>query len=220
MKKENKILSASSTITSGILTNLIYNEISTSHYQKQIINDIEIYVQIDKFSSIAKVLIIALIFISIWLILSVVAPRLLYLKKSISHKREHALNTKEIMNSYIDMKEKVKSISLLVAENKSSEYKLLYSDDLTNCVNTLHSVFCSKLKKQQTTVKATFRTSISINTKGVRISPYEFLALLSLTNDTIEEVMNSANPDCKQDKENLIAKLKEIKTVVPNQTVL
>lgn len=218
MKKENKILTASSTITSGILTDLIYNEISTSHYQKQIINDIEIYVQIDELSSISKVLIIALIFISIWLILSIIVPRLLYLKKSISHKREHSLNTKEIMNSYIDIKEKVKSLSLLVSENELPEYKLLYSDDLTNCVNTLHSVFCSKLKKQQTTVRATFRTSISINTKGVRISSYEFLAVLSVINDIIEEVMSSGNIDCKQDKENLLAKLKEIKNIVPSQT--
>ncbi len=220
MKKENKILTASSTITSGILTDLIYNEISTSHYQKQIIDDIEIYVQIDKLPSVTKVLIIALIFISIWLILSVVAPRLLYLKKATSHKREHALNTKEIMNSYIMIKEKVKSISLLISENESSEYKLLYSDDLTNCTNTLHSVFCSTLKKQQTTVRATFRTSTSINTKGIRISPYEFLALLSVIKDIIEEVMGSTNPNCLKDKEKLIAKLKEIESIVPSQTVL
>ncbi len=229
MKKENKILEAAIAIPSGMLTELIYSEISTSYYEKHIVNGIETFVEVNKFNIIAKITIILFLFFAIWFLLSIIIPRLIYKFRSITRKRKPTYNTKEIIETFNETKHTVQNISFVINNGFSKiSFAMLYSDDITNCINKLHTVFCSNNVIQKKTANSVFRDSLSINTKGYFISKYEFTTLVSILEKLFYECMEEQSSDLsscssaetsvekshlKNDTEELQDKIKDLKLI-------
>lgn len=218
MKKENKILDAAFAVVSGTLTELIYNEISTSYYKKQLVDETEIFIEECQIPFGIKILIIISLFLVIWLILSVIAPRIIYKAKSTIRKRRPTYNTREIIQSFNEIKRTVQDVAF-VFNNQFSKisFTLLYSDDIANCINKLHTIFCSTNKAQIKTVEFVFRNAASINTKGKLISRYEFISLISVIEKLFLECMKKEKTDASNyslfdsDVEALKQKIEDLK---------
>ena len=220
LKKENKILDATIAVVSGILTELIYNEISISYYQKQIINEVETFVEISQTPFWVKLSIILSLFLAIWILLSIVLPRIIYKIKSIHHKRKPTYNNREVINIFNDIKREAQNISFVFNSDFSKiSFGLLYSDDIAICINKLHAIFCSNSKIQKKTIETVLRNSASISTKGNLISKYELVSLICVLEQLFKECMQKDNCDpnnCslfQEDVDELQKKIKELKQI-------
>lgn len=196
MKKENKILDATTAVVAGILTELIYSEIFPSYYEKQTINDIEVLSEKSLLPFWAEILIVISLFLVISIIVSIILPRLIYKVKSTKRKYKPTYNTREIIDSFEEIKKTIQTISFVFNNGFSKiSFAMLYSDDIANCINKLYTIFCPIDKVQKKTVEFVFRNSTTINTKGNLISKYELISLISVVEKLFEECMKEENID-------------------------
>lgn len=195
MKTESKIITATSAVASGILTELIYSEMSNSYYEKQIINDVETFIEINQTPFWKKIIFILLMFLSIWILISIISPRVVYLFKSIHRKRKPTYNTKEMTIIFNEIMKTIQGISFSFKNSCSVPLsKMLYFDEIATSINKLHAVFSSTNPIQKRTVKFVFRDSNSSTVKDDRISKVEFHILLFI----MEELLN----ECAKEKFN------------------
>ena len=188
MKKESKLFEAAVTIASGMLTEVIYGAIYTSHYEKKVINKVETFIEIRTTPIYIEILIILLLFFILWFILLIVFPRIAYKIKSSLQQHKPTYNTKEIIEIFRTTKQVVQNISFVLNNDFSKiSFSVLYSNDVANCINKLYGVFCSKNKTQQKTIKFIFHNSLSISTNGQFISKNEFIALVSVLEQLLTE---------------------------------
>lgn len=220
MKKENKLFEALFAIASGILTEIIYSEISISRYEKKIIDGVETIEEISRYTALTKIGIILLLFFVIWIILSFVLPRIKYIFKTAIPKKKPTYNTKEIIGIFYNTKQTVQNISFVLNNNFSKiSFATLYLNDLVNCINKLHVVFCSKNKKQKKTVNFLLYNSLSVNTNGQFISKFEYLTLISIIDNLFNECTMLDNNDKKSfelhenDINELKNKINELKNI-------
>lgn len=196
MKKENKILDATTAVVSGILTELIYSEMFPSYYEKQTINDIEILTEKSLLPFWAETLIVLSLFLVISIIVSIILPRLIYKAKSTKRKNKPTYNTREIIDSFNEIKKTIQTISFVFNNGFSKiSFAMLYSDDIANCINKMYSIFCPSDKVQKKTVDFVFHNSTTINTKGNLISKYELISLIHVVEKLFEECMKEENID-------------------------
>lgn len=220
LKKENKILDATIAVVSGILTELLYSEISISYYEKRIINKVETFVEISQTPFFIKLLIIISLFLAIWILLSIILPRIIYKIQSMRHKRKPTYNNREVISIFNDTKREVQNIAFVFNNGFSKiSFGLLYSDDIAICINKLHAIFCSNSRIQKKTIETVFRNSASISSKGNLISKYELVSLICVLEKLFNECMqeNNCEPNhrslFREDVSELQKKIEELKQI-------
>lgn len=219
MKKTNNKLIANSlfAIASGVLTNTIYDELCTSYFEQNIIDDRIIFIELNKLSLFSQVFIIILMFLSIWFVLAVLLPEIYLIVKRKIQFRQHRLYTnKEIINVYNQVKENTLNLmnkyNLLQSNSNGNSYdSLMIASDIFNCVNELYIVFNGKSKIQKNTIHSVFRNGVTVNDINKKISIYEYIATLDNIRFLLDAICN--NPQSETDYNEIINKLEELKTI-------
>lgn len=221
LKIENKIINATSAVASGILTELIYSELSNSYYEKQIINDVETFIEINQTPFWKKFIFILLVFLTIWILISIIIPRTAYLVKSFHRKRKPTYNTKEMTIIFNKILENIQNISFALNNNCSRiSLEILYFDEIATSINRLYAIFCSTNLIQKRTVKIVFRDSSSAAIKDNQISKVEFYYLLCIMDKLLNEYTKTKPNDenlakiFETDITALQDKLEELKEII------
>lgn len=121
MKNSQQIRNSLFAVTSGILTNTITNCLSVL-----------------KLSPFKNILISLLLFILIWLIIAIIAPRLFELVKGrVLFFFGKTFNSKEIMNKYLEVKNRYCDLLTKSKGLKQNNQLCLISSDVMECRKTI-----------------------------------------------------------------------------------
>ncbi len=200
---EKNLYNALAPVVSSILTNILYDIISTSHFEKKIVNEKELFLEIEKYTTQTQLAIVIISYFLIWFLIAILLPRGVYLINSVRYKHKHVYRTKEIIKRYNRIKETIKSIlPIIQTYNQDADYIMIYSDDLAKCINEMHLLFCERNNS-----KNVFRKS-SVVSKGHYISSYEYTALIkSMQKLLLITMSDTQNEACQHDYKELNKKI-------------
>lgn len=210
-----------SAIVSGILTNLIYEELAVTKF-KIVSTEGECFViQLNDGAFGIRLAVIMGTFIVLWLLISLVIPICVNQIERLRYKNIKGFNKKSVVTVFHTMKKNVQEISEQI-RNLSETNRLhvlpLYTCELGQIINRMHDTFCPRTRHLKRIVQASFRNGATVYDMGRYISSYEFDTLLNEIQRLLEEVSKSSRSKLLQaDCEMLKEQLSIIKNVVLSQ---
>ena len=197
---ETKLWSALSALTSGVITSLIYDALSSSSYMVEIDGEQYMFTSIGISFWEAGGLILST-FLMIWALISVIIPLLLRLRKRFTYDKIKRINAKELIRTLDETKESVVSLyPVFVRESTSMSdacFVNLYNRDLVKIILRLHSDFLPHNKKLRKIIEGYFRhqkhsSSIAIDRN---ISSYELDSLIALLREMVQSAKTNTYSD-------------------------
>lgn len=190
---ETKVWNAVSVLTSGVLTSLIYEAISSSSYVLEINGKQYVFTSIGK-SIWGAVGFILAIFLLLWTVIYVIIPLLLRIRKRFTYDKIRRVNAKDLVKTLDMAKELVKELyPVFCAEGDDTPdpYLIkLHNRDLTKTILLLHGKFLPHNKKMRKAIENYFRNPnhSSIITIDRKISSYEFDSVIALLRKMVSGV--------------------------------
>ena len=215
---EGKLWNAIVALTSGVLTNLIYNEISSTSYVLEFLNGQYTLIQVNN-NAWEKIGLIFLTFFLVWAFISTIIPVALRIRQKIAYQKINRINNKNLTKSFDSAKnETLILLPFFVRESTEDvpnpDLALLHVKDLANVVTKLHNIFKPHNNKLQKQIRNYFRNPnhSSIINIGDNISDYEFSALITLLLNMVERVqsLKSDNKLLQKDCDEMLKSLKEM----------
>lgn len=206
---------ALSALTASILTNIIYDEISTSHFERKIQNNNIYFVEVSNYSIYEKLFFLFLLFSILWFLISMLIPTILKLYSIRKPKKKKQLRKKEILHEYTRIKLHLNLLLQNIEQIKTLQTSTLtYAEDISICINQLYTVFCPSSNIQKKVVKNVFRTGASISDIGHAVSIYEYTEIINEAKYLLDNVFsNKENELLLQDYSKLNARIIELKKV-------
>ena len=96
---EGKLWNAIVALTSGVLTNLIYNEISSTSYVLEFLNGQYTLIQVNN-NAWEKIGLIFLTFFLVWAFISTIIPVALRIRQKIAYQKINRINNKNLTKSF------------------------------------------------------------------------------------------------------------------------
>lgn len=187
-KNMNKIASALMAIAAGLLTDLLYDSLTEEYFEGQLIDCTIQINKIAEYTALEKICIIVSLFLSLWIILSYGIPLMIYCVNTLRYhnipkfRREKVLKTyEECKNAILDLRKQV----LDPIEEKDNVYVVIFKETCLLIVK-LHKVFCSGKLQNEIVVRNSFRIGCTVNDIDIKISIYEYLAIIGIIQQTIE----------------------------------
>lgn len=179
--RENRVWSALSAVASSVLTDLFYDEISATSYSVIMQGAEPLIVEVDAYPLISKLLIIAGVFLSIWLTIGILFPLIVGFVKTRCYKRVKIYSSESICKLYKEETNNVLLITEAVTnfEHPNAFAATLYISRLMSVVNNLYVIFCSPKSSTRRSITASFRNGGSLDNIDNRISVYEYEELLN-----------------------------------------
>ena len=201
------VLQASAALISSIISNIICDALSFSHFELLTVEGKTTIVEISNFSTIERILITLISFSSLWFLIGFVLPTIFSFVKSRKLKKKKKHNKKSILANYEQIKCEVKThLYEQLTLNFSHETRTLYSGDIARWINELHLLFYPSNNWQKKVIHSSFRSGTTVNDAGKYISPYEFDCLLRTIERLLDSIFKEADDKLMQ---NDYAKLKE-----------
>lgn len=211
---EIKVWNVISMLTSGVLTSLIYGLLSSSSYS---LNIGDRYYEITSvgMNPWHAIGLVGLTFLGIWVIISVLIPRILKIRKRFSYDKIKKITAKEAIKALDDAGNAIKE--LYPAFNvRNNDYLKLYSRNLARTVLLLHRKLLPQNKRLRNRIRDSyFRNSgydliISIDQ---RISRYELASEIKLLKYMVGQLDLAAGDDAllKEDCREMNEALDELK---------
>lgn len=219
---EGKLWNAIAALTSGVLTNLIYNEISSTSYVLKLLNDQYTLIQVNN-NAWEKIGFIFATFFLVWAFISIIIPVALRIRQKISYQKIDWINNKNLTKSFDSAKNEALILCpFFVSESTEGvpnpDLALLHIKDLANVVTTLHNIFKPHNNKLQNQIRNYFRNynHSSIINIGDNISDYEFSALITLLLKMVEKVpsLETDNKLLQKDYNEMLNNLKEMEEIL------
>ena len=210
---ETKLWNAISALTSGVLTSLLYDSLSDSSYILEIEGKQYIFTT-SGLSFWGAIFSIFATFISLWVVISILIPFVLRMKRRFSYKKINRVNIKEMVRTFEIAKEEVLRLYPIFFPEDSqrcdSELVKLHSRDLAKIILLLQYNFYPPNTKMRARVVNCFRKAeyASFLTMHRRLSAYEFRAIVAMLQRMVACVSSVDNDDllskdCTQMKEAL-----------------
>lgn len=162
-------------VASSILTELLYDQLSNSHYEIQNIDQKVVLIQVDEHGLLWKLVFITMLFLSIWALISIVVPRLIGFLDRFRYKNVKKYSTKEVIANYNEVKDDI----IRLCNLNSNYFNLLYVDEIAAAINQLYYTFCPQQKQNKRIVISSFRSDSMVDDIGNLISPYEYKILIN-----------------------------------------
>lgn len=187
---ENKIRSLLAALTSGILTNLIYNIIYGTSY---IIQSTETQTTIIPQTGgvIQAIGIILLTFITIWAFITILIPLALKTVNRFHFKKIVKYGTQELVSEFEKDKKEVLNLATLFfsgdTDKITSDLINLRIKELAVIITDLHKIFCPSNARLKARIKYSFRNTnhSSIINITDKVSSYEFLSLIAIMREMV-----------------------------------
>lgn len=182
---EVKLRNAISALTSGVLTSLIYDSISSSSYILEIDGKQHIISSIET-SSWGAIGFILATFLFLWAIISVLIPLILRIKKRFEYAKIKRISSMELVRTLDIAKETIINLYPIFYPGDDTRYDSelvkLYSRDLASIILLLHKNFLPPNQKTRKIIMHYFRYSdhSSIITINKKVSAYEFRSIITL----------------------------------------
>lgn len=205
---ESKIWKAIAAVASSIITNLLTNLLSHDSYVIQvsgtqyIISD-DSNMEKDIFYFVATLL----LFFVLWGIFSIIISVSTKIYNKIKFRKIEFYSRKHLVNTVILIEEQAINLSNILyynpSENFNIEFAKLKIRTLATMVSTLHAKFIPHNKQKKLHMKDNFRhldysSIININSG---ISKYEFLALIELLQNMVNDISSHANGECLMEQD-------------------
>lgn len=204
-------------LTSGVLINSISSQLFPSSYAGSYVNGI---LQFDQISDLASWLRMSFILVAsfflIWWLLSGFMSLAEKLATGARYRNKPHYTRKQLINTYNDVKEKIKVLPNDMSEYHDDERAILYLVDIAVCIHSLYTHFCPKVMYATRIRNAAFRGPESVADIGKYISPYEFEACLELLGGQLNTVCADRlkDPFIMSDKVKLDRELTALKEMV------
>lgn len=192
-------------IPSSIITNLIYDLLSTTSY---VVKPNNTYYTIQSISNIPitllTILSVFLLFILIWITLITFFKLVEKIYKQLSYNKIQYYAGEYLVHEYTQLKNRTIELHNKIDDSATNNKTELYLRDLIEIVSSLKSLFSPFLYAPDYYTKGCFRSIPSdIMNINIAISPYEYSALISLLDDMVRNIspLGNSNPlialDCK-----------------------
>lgn len=179
IKLDDKLISSlaavASSILTGLLTNILYDEIFAATYK--IVNEGTTYTIIEdnEYSVISKIFIVLFIFLIVWFFLSILIPTVATGIEMLIHRKTPTFTRLQLFALYRECKEQLLKLNESMSDcDYACENSKLYLGELARVVNKLYAKFCSTKILEQRVVRSSFRTGSTIDDFENRISFYEY----------------------------------------------
>ena len=215
---DKELIDSLSAITSGILTNIIYDGFFPYYYEKVNTSDTIKFVQIEKFNFFQKLLMIVSIFLLIWFFLAVLIPSIIKTVKILSYKKKKLHSQAAIVTIYNNINKKMQkliqnNVFILFNNNTNCDITVL-SSEISNYINELHMIFCPSKYIQKKVVKSAFRHGNTVNDISKYISYYEFNSLINNIEFIFNLIFQNSNDDLqRKDYHLLYKKINDLKSL-------
>ena len=210
---ETKLWNAISALTSGVLTSLLYDSLSDSSYVLEV-EGVQYVITSNGLNFWGATFSIFATFISLWVVISILIPFILRMKKRFSYKKIKRVKIKEMVRAFeIAKEEVVRLYPIFFPEDPQgcdSELLKLHNRDLAKIILLLQNKFNPPNTKLRARVVNCFRNPehTSFFTIHRRLSAYEFRAIVAVLQRMVDCVSSVDNDDllskdCNQMKEAL-----------------
>lgn len=213
---DTKLRSVILALTSGILTNTLSAQVFPNSYVGNYDDNVLQLRQVSDLNSWLKTISIFAVFFLIWAVLSILLSLTgkIILRNRYWNKPRYT--RRQLVKAYIDVKNRVKLLTLDLQECDDKNRLMLYLTDIIECTHSLYTHFCPKAMPAERNIYAAFRNSESIANVGMYVSPYEFNACLALLNDLLNKVYDeeAATGSPKLDVEKAKDELCELESMI------
>ena len=185
----NKITISLISIASGILTNILYDILAEKHYCG-ILSKYNIrIIEMSKFSLIEQLILIFLIFITIWIILSFFIPVLIKIINSTKFHDKPLYSRSRMINEYILLKTSIikaqEDIDNLKLSNEN--YTIIFYD-ICSAVMKFYRIFNNGNLSNKRIVETIFKqNNSSIKNVINKIPLYEYLSILNISQSLLKK---------------------------------
>ncbi len=224
---ESKLWNEVSMLTSGVLTSLIYGLLSDSSYTLDI--DGKHYdITSTGMRSWYAIGLVILTFFSLWVLISLLIPCLLRIRKRFAYDKVKKASAKEIMNVFDEVRATIKELYPIFNTNNDSpnqsDYLKLYSRDLAKTILLLHRNLLPQNKRLRMRIETYFRycEHASIISIDHKISSYELASDVSLLRSMVNQLNLVAGndallaKDCKE-MEKALVELEQMNPMTSHQ---
>lgn len=218
-KNGSRVASALITVAAGMLTDLLYDVLAEEHFEGQIIDSVVQIIKISEHTTLERICIIVVLFLLLWMFLSYGIPLVIYCVNSLRRHNIPRLDPEKVLSTYKDCKENVIDLQERVrnmTEEQTSAYVIVFSDACL-VIARLHKVFCSGKEKNQSIIKNSFRSGATVNDIDVRLSPYEYLAIIDVIQKVLEtsysKVSGKVSELLDSDYDNMLRCLDDLKKI-------
>lgn len=186
-RNRNKIASALTAVASGMLTDLIYDIIAAEYFEGQIIDGTIQIIKISQYNTFEKICLIIILFSFSWVLLSYCIPLISYFINLFRHYNIPKIDSEKLLNTYKECKEKIIELQERTqnAINTNNSYIIIFSD-ISLLIIRLHKLFCSGKEQNKNIIKASFRSNSTVNDIDIRISLYEYIAIIDVSQNILQ----------------------------------
>lgn len=217
---ERKLWNAIIVLTSGILTNLIYDEVSNTSYLFQT-EDKQFTISQVSESLWKSIFVTVFTFFIIWITILIISTITLKFIRRFHFKKVTKHSRKNLILSFERIKEETLNLEAIYPIENSNLANTniikLRLKSLATIITDLHRLFCPHNIKLKQSVKNLFRNyeHTSIINISEKISAYEFLSLISLLEEMISITENHSENDYLliRDCTEMKSMLSELKTI-------
>lgn len=205
-----------SSLVSSILTNMLYDGLTSNSYEITKDGDKLICIAVEKYSFFQMLLMIACLFLLIWIILAIIFPIIwnravmLIHWKGLKHTRDETIEVyNEFRNEIILLEKEFNTLNANIGPDNKMQ-KILYSQRLLSCVNKLHRFYTTA---NMTVLKGIFRQVSLLDSIATHIAPYEFEATLDCASELLNQLKKTGlNNTLSDDCDKASSLIEEIKT--------
>ena len=215
-KQGNKVAYGLITLASSVLTDMVYNDIIEAHYEGKMQDNTMVFTTINKYSTLERICIILIIFVLLWIVLSYIIPFVFYYLDSKKKHNKPKIDTEKVISTYEECKYEVKALqdqAHQVGDKTDSYYTILFLDACLT-IQKMYKVFCIRTKRNDSIIENSFRTGATINDLDLKISLYEYYALLDVLERFIEtaylNIPNNTNKSFLDDYTNIKNRIKDL----------
>lgn len=205
-------------LTSGVLTNTISAQVFPNSYNGSYTDGTLLLDQVSDWNSLLRTIIIFCVFIIIWCLLAILIPFVEYIISKNRYWNKPRYKKEQIVRAFIDVKERVKRLSVELQGGKDGKQCGLYVVDIALCINSLYEHFSPKAMPLKKVINTAFRGSQSVENIGIYVSTYEYTACLELLECMLKNVCTSFGSEDRilsSDQKKLEKKLEELKQEIP-----
>lgn len=189
-----KLWSEISAIVSSILTNLIYEELTSTEFELITTGEKNLVVQLNDGEFGKRIAVILGIFFCLWFAIYVFVPVFLELVDRVRCHNMKGFKKSKVVSIFERMRKKVIEVSAQFSTlSAETSFVLLYSSEIAQIINSMYITFCPRTKHLNKIVKSSFRGGATVYDIGRYISPYEFDALLNELEKLVEVLLASSD---------------------------
>lgn len=172
-------------VMSGILTEIIYNILSSSTYEIVERDGVYMCEAIPRISDWGAIVIVLITFFSVWFFIASVCPKIAHRCRTLIHHKPPVYDENDVLTMYNESLLKIREIYTAIYHAQNLSSVVLYSREFLACIVNMAKIFANEDEDTLSIVLSHFRTVASLNTVSEHISKYEYFELL----DTADKII-------------------------------